>query len=837
MKSNVTLIAAAVVFAATAAFGIAPAAAETAADLEEAAAERRGALIDQVVFTREPDPGRAVGRIETGAYDVYAQGVTSTTVFQRVRDSAAVTYDLSYGHSLELTLNPSGPEFADGALNPFAVPEIREALNWLVDRRYIAEELFGGLAVPRSLPISTAFPDYARLADVARELEQRYRHEPERAREVIGREMEALGAEFENGRWFYEGDPVRISILIRTEDERARVGDYIADLMADLGFTVERMYRTAEEATAIWIATDPSAGRWHIYTGSWIATVISRDQSDNLNYYYTPRGRPDPLWQAYEPAPEFDDVADRLQRRDYATTEERDELLSRGLELAMADSARIWLADQLSIWPRSADIELATDLAGGIAGSRLWPYTLRHAGRVGGEAVMAVPNLLTEPWNPLAGSNWIYDQMIIRALGDSPLLPDPFTGLYRPQRIDSAEVTVVEDAPVTRTLDWLTLETAPEIEVPGEAWIDWDAEAQRFVTVDEAHPDGISARTRTRVHYEDDYLDGLWHDGTELSLADIVLPLILAFDRADEASRLFDPSHVPVFQTFQRHFRGWDIVSRDPLVIDIYSDQIFPDAETIVAARAPSATAWHTLALGIRGEQMGDLAFSSNKADRMRVDWLSLVAGPSLPILDRHLAALRSNETVPYAETLSEFIEEEGEIAARYAALADWRDERGHFWVDNGPLYLHSVHPVEGAVVARRFADFPDPSDKWLRYSEPEIPVVALDGPVMVELGEAARFELAISFAGEPYPEEAVDTVQYLLFDGAGELAQRGTAERTEAGQWEVILSADDVRALGAGANTLEIAVTSDRVALPAVADHAFATIRGRAAGRESRLP
>jgi peptide/nickel transport system substrate-binding protein len=166
-------------------------------------------------------------------------------------------------------------------------PEIREALNWLIDRRHVAEEIYGGLAVPRYLPLSTAFPDYARLADVARALELRYQHDPERAERVIAEEMEELGAERVNGRWVYEGQPVRISILIRTDDARQRVGDYLANLLEDLGFAVERMYRTAEEASRIWIATDPQAGQWHIYTGAWIATVINRDEATQFSYYYT----------------------------------------------------------------------------------------------------------------------------------------------------------------------------------------------------------------------------------------------------------------------------------------------------------------------------------------------------------------------------------------------------------------------------------------------------------------------------------------------------------------------------------------------------------------------
>jgi peptide/nickel transport system substrate-binding protein len=826
MKNPVALLGAALVVAMFAAGGLLwPA-------IAEEHGERRGALVDQIVFTQEPDVGKVAGLIETGSHHVFAQGVGNPTVYHRLRDSERAALDVSYGSSVELTINPSGPEFATGELNPFHAPEIREALNWLINRRHVAEEIYGGLAVPRFLPLSTAFPDYARLADVARALELRYQHDPERAGRVITAEMEKLGAERSPaGRWLYNGQPVRITILIRTDDARQRVGDYVANLLEDLGFEAERSYRTAEEASRIWIAGDPMAGAWHIYTGAWITTVISRDQADNFSYYYTPRGRPEPLWQAYTPVPEFDDIADRLQRRDYATWAERQRMMARALELAMANSVRVWLVDQLNVWPRAENVELAVDLAGGVAGSWLWPYTIHFRDQVGGNIVFASPSVLTEPWNPVAGSNWLFDTMVIRALGDAALLPDPFTGLYWPQRIEQAAVTVVDDVPVGRTLDWLTLDRARQIEVPPDAWIDWDSGKNRFVTVGQKHAEGLTARTRTVVQYEPGYLERRWHDGSQVSLADMVLPWILNFARADEDSRLFDAAHVPTFEVFQRHFRGWRIVSQDPLTVEIYSDQIYPDAETIVAARTPDVLPWHTLALGIRAEQAGELAFSSNKSDRLRVNQLNMVAGPSLGILDRHLDAARQQDFVPYAETLAPLMRD-GEVADRYRAVTDWRAEREHFWVADGPFYLHSVHPLERVLVLRRYEDFPDASDKWLRFTTPEIPELVLDGPMIVPADETAEFTLQVTFEGEPYPEDALESLQYLLFDGTGELVDRGDAEQVDDGLWRIRLTPDELADLGVGANSLEVAVTSSRVALPSFASHAFATVPTWSLGR-----
>lgn len=800
----------------------------------QAQAQRVGAWVDAVVAVEEPSDAAAVRRLEAADLHAWFSSTANPEVANRIRQSRSLRSAVSYGVYHELSFNPVGPVFpGTDRLNPFSVARIREAVNWLVDRRHIAQEIMGGMGVPRWLPINTAFPDYARLADVARRLEIRYGHDPERARAVITEEMQKLGATLVGGRWQFRGRPVTVTFLIRVEDERRQIGDYVAGLLEQLGFVVERRYGRAADLNPLWIVQDPAEGRWHIYTGGWISTVIDRDQADNFDFFYTKRGLARPLWQAYRPSAEFDRLSDRLGKRQFRTVAERNRLMARALELALRDSVRVWLVEGQAVWPWRAELELVSDLAGGLSGSFLWPYTIRFRGRAGGVVRIGVRSILPEPWNPIGGSNWIFDTTLYRATQDYPLLSNPHTGLPERQRVERVELTVRQGLPVTKSSDWVQLRFAPRIQVPPDAIIGWDSRAQRFITVGEKHPGGLEALVKSTIYFDRDLFRKVqWHDGNRLSLGDILLGWILTFERGDESSPLFDRSYVPSFQSFVETFRGFRIVREDPLVAEIYSTSWTMDAELMTGAGSfwplygfgPGP--WHTVALGLRAESAGRAAFTAAKATEKRVERLNYVAGPTLAILDRELEAARAENYIPFPRALGRWISAE-EARQRWRLLSAWRAGRGHYWVGMGPFLLHRVSPVEKIVELRRFGRFPDPATKWLRFGEPRLAAVTVTGPRQVAAGAPATFEVRITEGDRPYPAQDLQEVKYLLFDSRQELVAQGRA-RAAGPNWQVALTADVTRRLRPGSSRLEVIVVSKVVSVPTFASVTFTSLPAR---------
>ncbi|MBE0430349.1 MAG: ABC transporter substrate-binding protein [Dehalococcoidia bacterium] len=701
-----------------------------------------GAPVGTVIITAEPDPARAVLKLAAGAVDIYAHPVTDRALFSDIAAHPEIDYVLNYGSYRDIRFNtyaasrdPLVPEFDDGRLNPFAVPAIREAMNWLIDRDFLVKEHLGGMGTPKYTVLGTAFPDASvRYRHIVAAIETHYTYDMAHAADIIASEMFELGAVFQDGNWHYNDEPVDIIALIRSDlSPYPAAGHYVADQLEALGFRVTRLVRTEAEANPIWQQGNPADGEFHFYTGAWSYPAIARDQGDIFDQMYTHRVMTgSPLWQILEDQltdwPELDEASRRLRANEFATMDERQELFETALWEATGFSNCIWLMDIAGASAYRHNVSVAADLAAGIIdpmwaftahfhdeGKPVWRYTLR----------METPSLLVENWNPVGGSTRTYDLFVTRALGDSGLLPDTRTGLYWPQRIESAAVTVRQDLPVSRTLDWLTLDFAQEIAVPPEAWADWDAEEQRFITVAERFPQGTTALRKSVVTYPHDLFETPLHDGSTLSMGDFIMAMIMRFDRGKEASPIYDPAQRAPLEDFLKTFKGVRIVSVQPkLVIETYSDVWHIDAERNVTHWFPTYGThdwtgfWHMITVGWLAEANTEMAFSRDKATNLGVEWTGYTRGPSLSILEKWLDWAVDENFIPYRPTLANYITL-SEAAERWFNLQNWYSDMGHFWVSSGPYMLKTVSPLAKIVVLKRFEDYADPSDKWFFLLEP----------------------------------------------------------------------------------------------------------------------
>ena len=819
-----------------------PAATEapTEAPTEIPKTDRRGGWLDEIDVSVVAGDS-AISQLQAGAIDIYSYGLASD-IYPALKE-AGLGFSQSYGGSYSIMFNPA--VFTDATkMNPFSNRKIREAVNWLVDRNYINQEIYAGGSLPKFFALTTQLVEYTDLVDTARALETKYAFNPEKAEEVITAEMTAMGAELgSDGKWQFNGQPIVLVFLIRSDGDGTRqpMGDYVSNQLETVGFTVDRQYKTSTEAAPIWRGSPAPDGLWHIYTAGWLPSGLTRDERSQFQQMYlnsSVQGVDPFLSNVADEA--FQQLGDDLAQGTFSTPEERREMMKKALELSLEDSMQVWTIEQVQYSPFNNNVQVTYDLAAGVEAAYVGPYNLRFKDQEGGTMKIGTADLFTEPWNTVSGSNWVWDSNIMRSttmgqanvIGSGGLMGDPYTGLAWPQRIESATLTYKEGLPIKHNLDWLTVETASQIDVPEDAWVDWDATEQRFITAAEKFPDGLTANVKSVVVFPDDLYDTVkWHDGSPISAGDFVMAIIQGFDPAKPESAIYDESLTPSLDAALESFRGYRITSTDPLTIEAYNDAYNADAELNILPLWPISpfglsgeNSWPIFAISNLAEANGELAYTSNKADTLEIEQTSWVGGPSLEILSKYLDQAISESHIPYEATLGEYITKE-EADQRYANFKSWFDEHGHFWVGTGPYYLDQVFTTEKSLVLKNNTEFVDMADRWAAFSEPKLATVILDGDAQVKTGQEAVFDAIINFKDQPYANADLQGVKYILYDATGTVVEVGDATAIGDGQYQVTLSADATSRLPTGSARLEVAAVPIPVAIPAFTSFDFVVV------------
>ena len=790
---------------------------------------RLGGWLDKVVFSKIEDAEPAVAQIQAGTIDLYSATIDKADVFAKVKADPNLSYSNTYGSSNQMLLNTVACTDKK-LLNPFTNTKIREAMNWAVDRNYVVQEIFGGLAKLKFNPFTTAFPDYARYADLFSAIETKYAFNLDKAKAVVDAEMPGMGATKDaNGKWTYNGKLVTLIGIIRSEDKRKEIGIYFSNQVEKLGFTVDQQIKVRAEASPIWQG-DPAPCKFHFYTAGWISPQIYRDEGLNFIQYNTGELQGLPVMNAYKPSKELYDVGVALYTNSFKNMDERRALFQKGLDLSMTESWwGVWMNDSIAFEAYSNKVQGASDLAGGFAGAQVYPYTARFADKEGGTLNIANSGLLVDAWNPIAGSNWIDDTIERNFTTDYGVIYNPYTGLFMPKLVTKAEVVALEGLPIAKPQSsWVTLNFQKEITVPDDAWADWDAAKQVFITAAEkakADPKWAkTAKTKVTVVYTPDLWKTTWHDGSKFSLADFVFSMIVTFDPGKKASKIYDESLAAVIETYLTHFKGVKIVSTDPLTIETYDDTFQLDAENNVKDWYPNIynpsvfaggmLAWHNLTPAVQAEAEGKMAFGKDKSTNMKVDYTSQASGPTLEVQMKYVDDNITKKYIPYEATMGKYLKPE-EAVVRYNNLKAFYAAHKHIVLGTGPYLVDQVFPVEGSIAMVRYDKYLFPADQFAGFGEPMLMTVAVDGPTTLAAGNEASFNTTITFKDKPYPANDIDKVSYTLFNANGDIAATGAAQFVADGQYKVTLSKEITAKLESGTAKLTVAAASLVVSLP----------------------
>ncbi|MGA2505444.1 MAG: ABC transporter substrate-binding protein [Anaerolineales bacterium] len=802
----------------TPATAVPPTAAAATAVPATAVPARNGGWLDEIDYSIV-DAASVVTQINAGAIDLFSYGLAS----DKLADikAANLCYTQSYGTFYDFMFNAA--VFSDpNVLNPFSDRKIREAMNWAIDRNYINQEIYAGGALPKFTPLATQLVDYTGVIDVARGLEAYYAYDMTKAQTQVDTEMATLGAtKGTDGKWQFKGAPVTLIFLIRNDGDGTRLpqGEYFAQQLETLGFTVTRTEKKSSELSPIWIGSDPKAGLWNIYTSGWGNNGLSRDEKSIFQEMYLPDSVDGyPYNVANVPDPAFQKVGDDLANGNFTTLQQRHDLIAQALTLALQDSLQVWTVDLQTYAPFNCKLQVSADVGAGVETTKMSPYTMRIKDQVGGQVkVGSTSTMFTDPWNPVDGSNWVTSAYVQNAVQGWAFMPDPYTGLSWPLRALKADVVAQTGLPVTSSLPWVSLSTADTITVPPDAWADWDAKTQTFIPVSTKFPTGTTSKIKVVLYFPPDLFDTVkWHDGSNLSVADFVMQMIMTFDYGNPDSAIYDSDVSGNLTAFLTTFKGVKIVSTSPLVIETYSDNFYADAEldaSLVGSWWPTylygEAPWETIAIGDIAVANKELAWGTGQADRNKVEWMSFIGGPSLAILAKDLDTAIANKTIPYAPTMSAYLTADDAVA-RYTALKTWYTARGHFWDGTGPYYL-----------ANNTA-FIDTADRWSAFGQAPLALAALDGPAQVNIGKDAVFNVTVTMKsdGTPYATANIKEVKFLIYDAQGKTVYvgAGVAVAGSDGKFTCTAPASVTSTLVAGTGRIEAAAVLIPVAIPAFA-------------------
>src|SRR5215831_8462683 len=219
-------------------------------------------------------------------------------------------------------------------------------------------------------------------------------------------------------------------------------------------------------------------------------------------------------------------------------------------------------------------------------------------------------------------------------------------------------------------------------------------------------------------------LGSAFHDGTRATSADLLYAYMFAYRWAVPrgADSHYDPViaaataplrrrlagvRVAGVDTASKSFRVGDVnFVRELIVVDVYANTPPEDPEQDAIFAPPWSTLpWHLLVLMEEAVSRGWAAFSQAEAARRGVEWLDLVRSDTLKA---RLAALTDQfEQEGFRPEILRTQVNDEEARKRWAAMAAFYRDHGHFLVTNGPYQLKSWADDSATVQAFRDLSYP----------------------------------------------------------------------------------------------------------------------------------
>jgi peptide/nickel transport system substrate-binding protein len=752
----------------------------------------KGTFVDEVKFIQYLDENTALEEVRNGNLDLYYYRIPSDRIDNAKSREGLQVFE-STGGSYSILINPAESD----KFNPFSIKEIRFALNYLVDRKLIVNELMGGYGITMISHYGPFDPDYLFIVD---ELESfHFRYNPSFAEEIISKELMEAGAKKIDGKWTFEGKEIEIIAFIRSDDPvRKSIGEILSSELEKIGFKVTNDYGDLNKAFVNVYGSNPSDMKWSFYTEGWAGrSAFVKYDPVGLAQMYSPwfsnmPGFNDPSYWNYQNE-YLDTLTQKIYTGNFSSAEERIDLVRKATSEGIKESVRIFLASKIDQYVVNEKVDgIINDFGAGVP-TRFTPINARTDSDT---LSIGVKQIYQGSWNPVMGFSDAYSRQIWDNLDDPGVFKHPYTGDTIPIRTD------------------FTIETAgPEgkLDVPEDAII-WDTELHKWRN--------IKANTQATSKVTFNLQFSKWHDGTQMDMNDILHSLYFTLEwgtEQQENDKTFDTEFTPrAAQTVQTLIGVRPI---DKNTVEVYVDYWhFDEAEIADWASLWTSVPWELMSAMEQAVIDGKVSFSRSGAVSKNVNWLSLIVPNDAEIIRQYLIQFRDTNYVPIA--LDSFELSNSYFNSRYEASIKWIDEKNHAVISNGPFYLESYSPESRTITIKAFTDesYPYKAGHWQGFEKIKFPkIVEIDIPEVIIQGNALTIPIFTNDSSK---------IDYFLTNSEGESVASGS-QTVESGKTTLTLSEEQTNRFGIGANDLKIFAVSESVLRPDIYSTSFLVVSG----------
>jgi len=746
----------------------------------------KNTFFDSVKFIQYLDENTALEEVRNGNLDVYYYTISPDRLETHQAKEGLQVFD-STGGRYSILVNPAEAD----EFNPFSSKEIRFALNYLIDRKLIVNELMGGYGAPIISYYSTSEPEYL---SVIEQLELfNFKYNPELANEIISKILKEKGAKKINDKWVINEKPIEITIFIRSDDPiRKSIGEILSVELERIGFVIKKDFGDLNKAFVVVYGSNPSDLKWSLYTEGWASSAFVRYDSIGLGQMYSPwfssmPGFNDPTYWNYK-NDKLDEITQKIYTGDFESSERRLELIQEAVVEGINESVRIFLASKIDQYVVNEKVSgVVNDFGAGVP-SRFTPINAKSDDN---EFVVGVKQIYQGAWNPIMGLTDMYSRQIWGIISDPGSFKHPFTG---------------ETIPIRATWDVETAGPEGKLNIPQESKI-WNPKLQQW---DNVSPNSFAT---SKVVFDLNFSN--WHNGQKMDMNDILYSLYFTIEwgtQTDENDKTYDSEFTPIATQSLQTIKGVNVIDED--TIEVYADYWhFDDGEIAEWAMLWNSMPWEISAAMEKAVTDGKVSFSRSGATSKNVNWLSLIVPNDANLIKEYLQKFKETNYIPVE--FKESKQNSEYYKNRYDSSIKWIDENNHAVISNGPFYLKSYAPESRTITVNAFEDesYPFKVGEWSKFEKTEFPLIKkVDLKKITQAGTEFKIDIIT---------ENSDSILYFVTDNEGNSISSETLKVIE-NKTTVTIPKEKTKNFGIGANNIKIFAVSDSVLRPDFYESSF---------------